>query len=77
MDRMDQNFSIKRSNRRKRKGTTTIFVEFERKEDGERFLKHCGTNQDCPVEWQRGMSTGLLDPMIPMDTIFVKHVTRW
>ncbi|EFX62472.1 hypothetical protein DAPPUDRAFT_270361, partial [Daphnia pulex] len=31
---------------------------------------------DCPVEWQRGMSTGLLDPMIPMDTIFVKHVTR-
>ncbi|XP_046455438.1 rho GTPase-activating protein 21-like isoform X2 [Daphnia pulex] len=30
--------------------------------------------QDCPVEWQRGMSTGLLDPMIPMDTIFVKHV---
>ncbi|XP_046651469.1 rho GTPase-activating protein 21-like isoform X6 [Daphnia pulicaria] len=29
---------------------------------------------DCPEEWQRGMSAGLLDPMIPMDTIFVKHV---
>ena len=30
--------------------------------------------QDCPEEWQRGMSAGLLDPLIPMDTIFVKHV---
>ncbi len=30
--------------------------------------------KDCPEEWQRGMSAGLLDPMIPMDTIFVKHV---
>ena len=30
--------------------------------------------QDCPEEWHRGMSAGLLDPMVPMDTIFVKHV---
>lgn len=29
--------------------------------------------QDCPEEWQRGLSAGL-DPMSPMDTIFVKHV---
>jgi len=29
---------------------------------------------DCPEEWHRGMSAGLLDPMVPMDTIFVKHV---
>lgn len=30
--------------------------------------------KDCPEEWQRGMSAGLLDPMKPMDTIFVKYV---
>ena len=30
--------------------------------------------KDCPEEWERGMSAGLLDPMMPMDTIFVKHV---
>ena len=31
--------------------------------------------QECAEEaWQRGVSSGLLDSMVPMDTIFVKHV---
>jgi hypothetical protein len=40
-----RDFIIARPNRRKRRGTATIFVEFEKKEDGERFLEYCGSNQ--------------------------------
>ncbi|EFX63249.1 hypothetical protein DAPPUDRAFT_119384 [Daphnia pulex] len=40
-----RDLSIAMPNRRKRRGTATIFVEFEKKEDGKRFLEYCGSNQ--------------------------------